>query len=324
MGISRIFLFPITLTILCFLSFDASAQRVPLDKNEILPGDDILFLSGLETQNRSVTDTTAKDIFYQYLDKSGEVRDSSIARHLVVKAYKNVEGRRRIQIFQKGTKVRWKQRGQSKEGFVELYSAAKENIDVMRYTDELIEKVEIPAQYLSPYYGEPSRSDTIKLLSQIWEAEESLLMFPIQDSIEECFPLLEKIVLTPSYKEKKVQYIFKELQFAMLMKDDLETGVVGSWKLKGNQIHITTAVAALPEDEAGKKEQLRCTGTYIYKFKIDDEGNRLTFDHVGPLPYIPEPEPDPEPVTIPDINTPPTTTSVKFNGTLHPFWRDKY
>jgi len=346
--------------LLCFLGgITAQAQKSPIPVAEILAGDDILFLEGLETANRSVIDTTADRIFYQYLDEEGEVRDSSIERHLVVKAYKNIQGRRRLDTFQKGTKVRWKQHGKRKYGFVELYSGAKENLDIMYYSDTLIDIVQIPVQYVSPIYGETDHADTLRMLNQIWEADESLFMFPIEDSIEYCYPLMENITLTPTFREKNVQFIFTNLKFAMLMKDDLKTGIVGKWQVNGDEIHITTAVASLPADEVGNKKRLRCSDTYVYNWRLEDEGKRLLLSHVGPLLYVPEipevMEPEPEieienPVESnpsstrvsttremdkprtsvgvgidrPQINKRPQRTSTPTRKKLHPFWRDKY
>ena len=242
---------------LCFIgAITAQAQKSPIPISEIMAGDDILFLEGLETANRSVIDTTAARVFYHYLNEEGEVRDSSIERHLIVKAYKNVQGRRRLDTFQKGTKVRWKQYGTRRYGFVEQYSGAKDDLDITYYSDTLIEIVQIPVQYVSPIYGEVDHADTLKMLNQIWEADESLFMFPIEDSIEYCYPLLEDIILTPTYREKDVQFIFTNLKFAMLMKDDLQTGIVGKWQIEGDEIHITTAVASLPKNEAGEKKRL--------------------------------------------------------------------
>ncbi len=322
------------------------AQKSPIGKDSIAAGDDILFLEGLETQNRSVIDTTAKMIFYQYVNDQDEVRDSSIARHMIVKAYKNIQGRRRLDAFKTGTKVRWKQFGQRKIGFVDLYSGAKENVDIMYYSDTLIEKVQIPVQYISPVYGEPDRFDTIKLLNQIWEADEALFMFPIKDSIEYCYPLLKDINLTPTYREKKVQFIFTDLKFAMLMKDDLQTGIVGKWKLKGDEIHITTAVASLPEDEEGNKKRLRCSDTYVYKFRLRDEGKVLQLKHLGPLPYVPEVVETPPAIDVdekpkvgkPVLNKPRTDKPrtdrpvveerpvqvIDGSSKVHPWWRNKY
>jgi len=338
----------------CFLGgTNAQAQKSPIPVEEIMAGDDILFLEGLETANRSVIDTTAERIIYQYLDEAGEVRDSSIERKYIVKAYKNIQGRRRLDTFQKGTKVRWKQYGSRRYGFVEFYSGAKENLDIMYYSDTLIEVVQIPVQYVSPIYGEVDHADTLKMLNQIWEADESLFMFPIKDSIEYCYPLLEDITLTPTFREKEVQFIFTNLKFAMLMKDDLQTGIVGSWQVNGDEIHITTAVASLPTDDAGDKQRMRCSDTYVYNWRLVDEGQKLLLSHVGPLPYVPEipeeivpeeenpvqsiptkntsqtPGVDKKPRTSigvgidrPQINKRPKQSSGKKK--LHPFWKNKY
>ncbi len=345
----------LSIFICLFGALSAQAQKSPIPVEEIMAGDDILFLDGLETANRSVIDTTAARVFYHYLNDKGEVRDSSIERHLIVKAYKNIQGRRRLDTFQKGTKVRWKQYGSRRYGFVEEYSGAKENLDIMYYSDTLIEVVQIPVQYVSPIYGEVDHADTLKMLNQIWEADESLFMFPIKDSIEYCYPLVEDIILTPTYREKEVQFIFTNLKFAMLMKDDLKTGIVGNWQVKGDEIHITTAIASLPEDEDGNKNRVRCSDTYVYNWELIGAAEKLKLTHVGPLPYVPEVvepkalehEPEITETSIPTTNTsnkpvidkkPRTSIGVGIDRPqinnrpqrstgkkkLHPFWKDKY
>lgn len=254
------------------ISFNAKAQS-PTTVDSLRLGDVVVFSEDPSAKKFVVIGLDAQTLSCSILNDGGELDTVVVRKSTVVQAFKHSLNRKRMNTFLPGSKLRWKQYGKRVEGFLESYSPADPDLTVTVYTDEQKESRRVPVKYVTPTYQE-SMADTMQWLCKLWEAPDQLFAYVQVDSAVQGLPRMEYIELKKTMMSNKVQYVMEDYKFAMVFKENLENGIVGSWKMQDELLIVTTKIAAIKEKGA-KKKAIQCKADYRFEFELADEGNTL-------------------------------------------------
>lgn len=247
-------------------------------------GDEVSFGKDTGSKRFVIIGMDEANLTCSILNKDGGLDTVSMKKTAVVSSYKNELNRKRMSVFTPDTKIKWRQKGARVEGFLVSYSPADPEMTVTVYLDSLIEERRIPVKYATPSF-EISRVDTLRMLCKLWESNTQLLSYPADEPEDLAIPIVGGLDFNHTALEKPHQYMFENFRFAQLLKDDLQAGIVGSWKLVGNSLHIQTKMAVIKDPETGKRKKVACKNEYVYQFSISEDGDKLNLlmpDWVAP------------------------------------------
>ena len=251
----------------------AQTDNTPVALSEVRVGDEVIFSEGPDAKRFVIIGKESETLSCSILNEAGTLDTVVVRKSTVVQAYKNSLNRKRMSIFQPGVKLRWKQRGQRVEGFLKHYSPADPELTIEVYTSDKLEERRVPAQYASPTFGE-SMADTMRWLCQVWEAPEQLLSYDPKEDSDQGIPRMEYISLATSKMKSKFQYVMEDYRFAMVFKENLNQGIVGSWRVQDDLIIVSTKMAFIKGND-GKRKSVPCAEEYRFEYEIGDRGNSL-------------------------------------------------
>ncbi len=285
--------------ILSILFLATTALMAQPNPNE-LPlkiGDEVTFKTGDDAKRFVVIGMEGSGLTCAVLNDEEKVDTVSMKRMAIIGMFPKPINRKRMSFLLPNSKLKWKQRGKLVEGYLVSYSPADPNLTVKVYLDSIAEERRVPVKYATPSFGE-SRIDTLKFLNKLWESDTQLFSYDPDDMKEQGIPQVEEIVLTKTTVKKPYQYVMEDNKFVMVSKKDLNSGIVGSWKIRGDLMYVTTKFATVYDEVEEKKVPSPCPDEHVYKWKMSADGRTLKLSMIG---FV-EPEPEEEvEIGVPDM-----------------------
>jgi len=217
------------LSLACFFQITTGFGQEPTTIDSLRYGDEVVFSNEADAKRFVVIGRDKETFSCSILNEEGKLDTVVIRKAAIVQAYKNSLNRKRLSVFQPGVKLRWKQGGKRVEGFLKSYNPADPDLTVDVYLSNRLEERRVPAQYATPTFEE-SMADTLLALCNLWEAPKELFSFSQDEDAEQGIPKMESIDLKQTEMLETTQYVMEDYKFAMVSSDNLNSGIVGTWR----------------------------------------------------------------------------------------------
>lgn len=255
-------------------------------------GDEVTFARGEDAKRFVIIDMEGSKLTCAVLNDEEKVDTVSMKRMAIVGAYPKPINRKRMSMLLPDTKLKWRQRGVLTEGILIHYSPADPKLTARVYLDDRVEDRRVPVKYATPTFG-PSRIDTLRMLCKLWESKEQMLSYDPDDMKEQGLPMREEITLTKTRVAQPYQYVMEDFKFAAVTKKDLNSGIVGSWKLKDELLYIVPKYASVYDEVEEKNVPSPCPAELAYEWSLSADGNTLKLKKIDFVePDLGEEEPE--------------------------------